>query len=443
MEDKNIDRLFQEKLKDLEVIPNPEIWQQIENKLSKKKKRRILPFWWLSGATIASVFLALIVLQNTTNETIIEEQIIVSPNKKESILNNKTLFNKEQNDQSNEVIVNKEEEKEYQKFNNLSKENFKDEREEKETKKLLLMKKGIAKIYVGEKEKEGIIKGLPSSKEIAMNILNEKEKENSIVENKIPFKAIKENKILENKKKNTFKRWSVSPVVGIVTSNSFSKKSAIDASLNNNTISSDETVAYGAKVSYKLDEKWSIQSGVQVQKVVFNTENVGLLSSISSFNNSSNIDFRTNNSPQFISLENVGESLAVDSPVLGSNETLEKGVLQQTYSYIEVPVEAKYRVFSSKKIKTSLVSGVSTLFLNNNSITAKTATTSKELGSANNLNSINFSGNLGVDFDISVSEKLKLNINPMFKTQLSTFSKNSNGFKPYTFGIYTGLKYEF
>jgi hypothetical protein len=29
------------------------------------------------------------------------------------------------------------------------------------------------------------------------------------------------------------------------------------------------------------------------------------------------------------------------------------------------------------------------------------------------------------------------------KTQLRTFSENSNGFKPYFIGIYTGINYQF
>ena len=35
MEEKNIDRLFQEKLKDLEVTPNENVWDAIEEKLQK------------------------------------------------------------------------------------------------------------------------------------------------------------------------------------------------------------------------------------------------------------------------------------------------------------------------------------------------------------------------------------------------------------------------
>lgn len=53
MEDKNIDRLFQEGLKDLEVTPNDSVWNGIESKLKKKKKNRLLPIWWFSGGVAA------------------------------------------------------------------------------------------------------------------------------------------------------------------------------------------------------------------------------------------------------------------------------------------------------------------------------------------------------------------------------------------------------
>lgn len=48
---KNIDRLFQEKFKDFEATPNEKIWKNIESSLQEKeKKKRIIPFWWkLSG----------------------------------------------------------------------------------------------------------------------------------------------------------------------------------------------------------------------------------------------------------------------------------------------------------------------------------------------------------------------------------------------------------
>jgi len=55
-EKKNIERLFQEKFKDFEAIPEPKVWDNIEDALKKKKKRRVIPLWWrLSG--VAAILL--------------------------------------------------------------------------------------------------------------------------------------------------------------------------------------------------------------------------------------------------------------------------------------------------------------------------------------------------------------------------------------------------
>lgn len=55
-EKKNIERLFQEKFKDFEATPSPEVWDNIEAKLKEKKKRRVIPLWLrLSG--VAAILL--------------------------------------------------------------------------------------------------------------------------------------------------------------------------------------------------------------------------------------------------------------------------------------------------------------------------------------------------------------------------------------------------
>ena len=58
-EKKHIDRLFQEKLKDFEVFPEPIVWKNIEQELTKKKRRRIVPLWLRLGGA-AAVLLMLI-----------------------------------------------------------------------------------------------------------------------------------------------------------------------------------------------------------------------------------------------------------------------------------------------------------------------------------------------------------------------------------------------
>ena len=55
---KNIDRLFQEKFKDFEASPPPELWENIETKLKgKNKRRKILPIWWKTASVAAILVL--------------------------------------------------------------------------------------------------------------------------------------------------------------------------------------------------------------------------------------------------------------------------------------------------------------------------------------------------------------------------------------------------
>ena len=71
MENKNIDKLFQEQLKDLEATPNKKVWNNIESKL-KKKKRSILPFWWFSSGIAALLILGLILYPFSKDKNLIE-----------------------------------------------------------------------------------------------------------------------------------------------------------------------------------------------------------------------------------------------------------------------------------------------------------------------------------------------------------------------------------
>ncbi|WP_329806786.1 hypothetical protein [Flavobacterium facile] len=58
-ENKNIERLFQEKFKDFEVSPPDIVWENIQEKLHpKEKKRRVIPFWFKT-AGIAASFVAI------------------------------------------------------------------------------------------------------------------------------------------------------------------------------------------------------------------------------------------------------------------------------------------------------------------------------------------------------------------------------------------------
>jgi hypothetical protein len=444
LENKNIDRLFQEKLKDLEAVPNPQVWQNIEAKI-KKKKRRIFPVWWLSSGIAAMLLLGLFLFPDTTNEV-------------ENIQQQKPIIILQQDQEKEEIIVSLEKgvqeikssstkNKEIEK--NLNTEKLKVNRSvSNNTYNIILDDQNKALKRVNDSFQEETMKGVSSDKKIVMEkiLINEKEEEKLETkqgkeEKKKDFIAEVAKTKSEEENERTDQKWSVAPVFGIVKSNSFSQASAIDSNLKDNKVSGENTISYGVNVSYKLTKKWTVQSGLRVQKMEFTTQNVTVIPTSAINNNLQNVAFntKTRNFLFASSLENADAFLLSNSYA----SSFEEGNLLQTVGYIELPVEIKYEVLSSKKIKTHLVTGVSSLFLNENSIIAKTDSFNQKVGEANNLNSVNFSGNLGVDFDVFLSKKIQLNINPMFKTQLNTYSKNSNGFKPYTIGVYGGLKYDF
>ena len=131
---------------------------------------------------------------------------------------------------------------------------------------------------------------------------------------------------------------------------------------------------------------------------------------------------------------------------LGSGNELSKssvsGEINQSLEYFELPIEMKYSLYD-KKLGLNLVGGFSTLILSDNSVSMVTQNSITDLGDANNLNDLNFSGNIGVDLDYKISKSWYLNVSPMFKYQFNTYSDNAGNFRPYYFGLYSGLNYKF
>lgn len=460
MEEKNIDRLFQEKLKDLEVVPNERVWSTIEEKLQKKKKHRVFPIWWFSGGAAAVFVLGLLLYPYVTNQENTEDTdaiVVESPKsapkkqviKKEEL--KETLLLQPTKENIRETPIVKEEKskrktlKEKLHSNEVLTANHvvkvsKKELQEKDSNNTssrvvegaLLAKNDVVK----EENSTGKLeRSLPVLKKKESTFL--KKENDSIkkgVKPKKDFLAIVNAKDIDEEKEEIKKLWTVSPTVAVLNSNSFSKSSPIDASLSNST-KGNTSYSYGVQVAYQFNKKWTLQSGIHLQEIGFSNNNVAVNPVKSS---SANVAFSSGESYALSDTSQTGFSTSSVSISSGSLD----GELNQSYGYIEVPVEVKYSVLEGKKLQTQVVVGFSSLFLNKNDVNLKTTAFSTS-GEANNLNNINFSGNLGVDLSYKFSKKWSLNINPMLKTQLNTFKNDSNGFQPYFIGVYTGLNYQF
>lgn len=398
---KNIDRLFQENLKDFEVSPPGEAWDSIENRLMPRTKKRGIPFW-LKLSSIAALFILFFsagtiyfLPKNNFSKNFFLKQNI-----------NKEISS--QKDSATTITV-EEKLKEMQKVvTALSKElaeiehnnNFTAKTEGKKTEQTASTQKSENSFLFKD------AKNLPLSK--------------------FADKEISKKEITESK-------FSVATIFAPIYFNSFGDGSGVDAQFKDNPSSGNSSYSYGVKVAYQLTNKFSLQSGVNLINLGLTTNNIYVTPGVAI----------------------VGFSNLSANPVLARSQdisTLKEnalnaddasgGSLNQVFGYVEIPVEVKYSV-TDGKFGINLVGGFSTLLLNRDEVFVETNSFSQSLGSSNNLRSVNFSGNIGLDIDYSLYKNLFINVSPMFKVQTSTFSKNSGSIQPYYLGVYTGLNYKF
>ena len=135
------------------------------------------------------------------------------------------------------------------------------------------------------------------------------------------------------------------------------------------------------------------------------------------------------------SFANTASDFSAKTP---SNE----GEMIQQFGYVEVPVELNYAV-TDGKFGVNIIGGVSSLFLVDNSISLESGNLKTDIGEANNINSLNFSTNVGLALNYKVTPKIQLNVEPVFKYQLNTFSNSSGNFQPFSLGVYSGLSFKF
>lgn len=520
---KNIDKLFQEKLKDFSESPGENVWNSIGVSLNeKKKKRRIIPIWWKLGGVAALLAIALYVInpfQDTegiapvlTDIEKTDDKNSYEENQQKNVLENSTITNDEaivktgneiKSSKVNEDNLSSSSEKNTQA---VSKENKK-ERQKKDLFKL--SKKDVSAIkqlttiqkqenssdtrktdVISSNEAVGVLNNsqrntiasannaeqspsdkivVESSEEGDKNIMikpNEEgiaqveDEEQKIIEEGANKKSIfdeieaqkkeEEEVLAENTNKG---KWSAGASVAPVFFNSIGEGSPVHSIFVANSKSGDVNLSYGLSISYKINKKLSIRSGLHKVDYGYDTNDIEFSSVL---NNSAeaqidNINYtataknlvvvsKVNRPIEFSNEKNL--SIA-DAPLdVSAKSVAQDGTLAQQFGYLEVPVELNYTLIDNR-FGINLIGGMSSLFLVDNSITVSTGDLTTEVGKANNINNVNFSTNVGLGVNYKVTPKIQFNIEPIFKYQLNTFSNVDGSFNPFSIGIYSGLSFKF
>lgn len=300
------------------------------------------------------------------------------------------------------------------------------------------------------------------------DVLIEKELNNSNAQNAIVNKEVKKEPkdaaIVDDSKKKSIleeieeqqkevvaekssKKWSAGPSVAPVYFNAIGEGSPVHSIFVPNSKSGNVNLSYGLSVAYEISSKLSVRSGIHMVDYGYDTNDVAFSSSLTASTNGqiSSIDY-TATAENLVLTSKSGSSTnfntaSKSSDALTQNPTRD-GVMSQQLGYLEVPLELNYAILDTK-FGVNVIGGVSSLFLMDNSVALISGDLTTEMGEANNINDLNFSANVGLGVNYKFSQKVRLNIEPMFKYQLNTFSETDGTFNPYSLGIYSGLSFKF
>jgi len=475
-ENKNIDRLFKEQFRGFEETPDNQVWLNIEAELKRDKKRKVIPLWLRCSGIAAAFLLGLFTLN--TNQTFhpkIENRIVLdskNPSIKKHIYPQNSSKKVEKEIQ---IVSNSKENSKYKKEiinSNFSKSITKDEKN--------INPYGSSKVLVYQKKNPNNAEVFLPKSNLSLNqsATNESNKNHSLNEEKnsvtnsnslanapnqtlekkdlkekegsnkqestnpetpneldeiLKAKTAKKNAVVSNSKN----KWQIAPNVAPLYLNANSGGSPIDEQLSDYEKKSDNSVSFGVGIRYAVSNKIIVRTGINKLVVGYNTGNV-LYSTGLTANNLRNIEYSSNNAVKFVNDANYSSLTTTEKEIQNTST----GNLNQKMGYYELPMEVSYAVLD-KKFGVNLIGGFSTLFLNENTISLVSPQSNIELGEAKNLNQVHFSTNVGLGFKYQITKSFQINMEPMVKYQLNTFSNNSGDFKPLFIGLYSGISYGF
>ncbi len=490
-EKKNIDKLFNESFKNYEASPSPRVWENIRSQLNKDQTdRKVIPLWVRLGGIAALLALLLTVgnwvftpfdpaIPDITNENVNsikkenQENIRSLKDQKEDI----KIASEENERIKDETTRPKASESDSHKTRNkstgrtgistASTYNNYNSKENKDSQKDSQIDNQVNGIAVTDnidrndadrnQANDNLTKIKSDTEEVGIaekelrdsdgNLNNEVEAPEKTVKKKSILEAIAEQNseaiASQDKKQKPEHRWNVSPNIAPVYYSSLGNGSSIDPDLSGNPQKGDVNVSYGVQVSYAINDRLSLRTGVSNVDLSYSTSDIIIGTGPPSLGLRS-VDY---GSKETVVTAINKKSLTSNSPSNNFGElTLKSGVgdarVIQSITYFEVPLELKYALINSK-FGINLIGGVSTLFLGDNEISVKSDNFSSVLGEANNLSNVSFSTNLGLGLDYKLSKRFTFNVEPMFKYQLNPYTDSAVDFKPYYLGVYSGLSFKF
>lgn len=236
-------------------------------------------------------------------------------------------------------------------------------------------------------------------------------------------------------------RFSIRPNIAPIYYNSMTGGSATDPKFANNKTTGDYTMAAGIDFAYAVSKRLKVRTGIGMVNVSYNTHDIAFTSSASAVA-LQGIEL-TAYSKNIMVMDRPGAQHKVPDEVNANVfAPYTYGEINQQFEYFEIPLEVEYTILD-ERFGISVMGGASTLLLSNDLARIKSEYGTTGLGRGSNLNDVSFTTNIGLGFDYNLTDQLVFNVEPKFKYQLNGFKGDTGNFRPYFFGVYSGVSFKF
>lgn len=461
---KHMDKIFREKLGDYRQEPPVEIWDGVKAGIADKSGKKALVLLWRAAAGIALIisagglyfYLNQNHSQNLAGDSAITPEHIENSSSSDEKINNSSGLLPEKRKPVSAM--------------NISSEALSYSGNRLKTRTETSAKPSGLKIKldkITDSTEENTSADIKSGTKIILGAaMLYHAKQDSIPRKTYLMQAnwdmLKDNSIADDAVKNAYPGLILSAQVSPTYSyRDIGSNSSTDPSVFNESETGRLNYSGGLQIGVKTSERLSFHAGIMYARIGYT------ISGLESFSGgqlatTGDILSGVEKSGAGIEIKNSIGSLSAPSPankLVGVNQASPKGKyeyadlsspviptytadgkVEQLFQYLEVPFLLRYRLID-QKFGMNLLGGLSTNILVANSAVLVTETQNTDL-STSGIRSFNYLGNLGLGFDYAITKDLLITLEPQFKYFLNSINAdNLISSRPYTFGIFTGVRF--
>ncbi|MBN1107165.1 MAG: outer membrane beta-barrel protein [Bacteroidales bacterium] len=253
-------------------------------------------------------------------------------------------------------------------------------------------------------------------------------------------------------------RWTVAALMSPTYLSSFGTVSGETAKQIRSAEQPIVSYAGGIALSYRLGKRVSVQSGLYYSSYENQLSGISTFGGFTQYGQAkgnTNFILQTSNgmvsisNPDVYLVDNISDNRLQSLYDKSSFDFVKSSLeylgnsLQQNMSYLELPVFVRYKLVD-RALDFNIVGGISSNLLVNNSVYASLDGGKLQVAETEDLRYLTFSSSIGMGFEYNLGRGVSFNLEPTFRYYINPYyGSGSVNVHPYSIGVFSGLSYKF